>query len=104
MLCACNKSQAFKVRSAAHEVDENAFVMITETGESFMGKDFWNRRNKKQKLRVQRSFLCLFGAECQLGKGFNVDRAGEEVALGNITAHIPKLIAWMRVWHPHTRL
>ena len=41
---------------------------------------------------MQRSFLCLFGAECQLGKGFNVDRAGEEVALGNITAHIPKLI------------
>ena len=39
LLCACNKSQAFKVRSAAHEVDENAFVMITETSEVY-GDDF----------------------------------------------------------------
>lgn len=57
-----------------------------------MGKDFWNRRNKKQKLRVQRSFLCLFGTECQLSKGFNIDRTREEVALSNVTAHISKLI------------
>lgn len=35
LLCACNKSQAFKVRAAAHEVDENAFVMITETSEVY---------------------------------------------------------------------
>ena len=58
-----------------------------------MGKDFWNRRNEKAKApHAAELFLCLFDAECQFGKGFNVDRAGEEVALGNITAHIPKLI------------
>lgn len=40
LLCACNKSQAFKVRSAVYEVDADAFVMITEAsevyGEGFM--------------------------------------------------------------------
>lgn len=35
LLCACNKSQAFKVRAAAHEIDEDAFVMITETSEVY---------------------------------------------------------------------
>ena len=35
LLCACNKSQAFKVRAAAHEVDEDAFVMITEASEVY---------------------------------------------------------------------
>lgn len=35
LLCACNKSQALKVRSAAHEVDKDAFVMITETSEVY---------------------------------------------------------------------
>lgn len=35
LLCACNKSQAFKVRSAAYEVDADAFVMITETSEVY---------------------------------------------------------------------
>lgn len=35
LLCACNKSQAFKVRAAAHEVDKDAFVMITETSEVY---------------------------------------------------------------------
>ena len=43
LLCACNKSQAFKVRSAAHEVDENAFVMITETSEVY-GEGFLEQK------------------------------------------------------------
>ena len=43
LLCACNKSQAFKVRSAAHEVDENGFVMITETSEVY-GEGFLEQK------------------------------------------------------------
>lgn len=43
LLCACNKSQAFKVRSAAHEVDENAFVVITETSEVY-GEGFLEQK------------------------------------------------------------
>lgn len=43
LLCACNKSQAFNVRSAAHEVDENAFVMITETSEVY-GEGFLEQK------------------------------------------------------------
>ena len=43
LLCACNKSQAFKVRSAAHEVVENAFVMITETSEVY-GEGFLEQK------------------------------------------------------------
>lgn len=35
LLCACSKAQAYKVRNAAHEVDPDAFVMITETSEVF---------------------------------------------------------------------
>lgn len=35
LLCACSKSQIFKVRSAAHAVDEDALVMITEVDEVY---------------------------------------------------------------------
>lgn len=35
LLCACSKAQAYKVRNAVHEVDPDAFVMITETSEVF---------------------------------------------------------------------
>lgn len=35
LLCACNKSQAFKVHAAISEVDPDAFVMITETNEVY---------------------------------------------------------------------
>ena len=35
LLCACSSSQAYSVRSAAHEVDPEAFVMLTETSEVF---------------------------------------------------------------------
>lgn len=35
LLCACSKAQAYKVRSAVHQVDPDAFVMITETSEVF---------------------------------------------------------------------
>lgn len=43
LLCACNKSQAFKVRAATHEVDKNAFVMITETSEVY-GEGFLEQK------------------------------------------------------------
>ena len=35
LLCACSKSEIFKVRNAAHSVDASAFVMITEASEVF---------------------------------------------------------------------
>ena len=35
ILCACGKAEIFKVRNAAHAVDPNAFVMITEASEVF---------------------------------------------------------------------
>ena len=35
LLCACSKSQSYRVQSAAHEVDPDAFVMITETSQVF---------------------------------------------------------------------
>ncbi|MDO4326169.1 MAG: YitT family protein [bacterium] len=35
LLCACSKAQAYKVRSAAHMIDPDAFVMIVETSEVF---------------------------------------------------------------------
>ena len=42
LLCACSKSEAYRVKNAVLEVDESAFLMFTETsevfGEGFMGK------------------------------------------------------------------
>lgn len=35
LLCACGKAQAYKVRTAAHEIDRGAFVMVTEASEVF---------------------------------------------------------------------
>lgn len=35
LLCACSRSQIFKVRGLAHETDENALVMITEVDEVY---------------------------------------------------------------------
>ncbi len=35
VLCACSKTEIFKVRNAVHTVDESAFVMITEASEVF---------------------------------------------------------------------
>ena len=35
VLCACSKSEIFKVRGAVHSIDESAFVMITEASEVF---------------------------------------------------------------------
>ena len=43
LLCACSSSQAYSVRSAAHEVDPDAFVMLTETSEVF-GEGFMDTR------------------------------------------------------------
>ena len=42
LLCACSKSQAYLVRRAAQELDEAAFVMVTETSEVF-GEGFSER-------------------------------------------------------------
>jgi uncharacterized membrane-anchored protein YitT (DUF2179 family) len=35
LLCACSGSQAYTVRRAVYEMDESAFVMLTETSEVF---------------------------------------------------------------------
>lgn len=35
VLCACSKSEIYKVQSAAHEIDPDAFVMVTEANEVF---------------------------------------------------------------------
>ncbi len=35
ILCACSKSQTYQITNAAHELDENAFIMVTETNEVF---------------------------------------------------------------------
>ena len=43
LLCACSSSQAYSLRSAAHEVDPDAFVMLTETSEVF-GEGFIDTR------------------------------------------------------------
>lgn len=43
VLCACSKSEIYKVQSAAHQVDPDAFVMITEANEVF-GEGFKNPR------------------------------------------------------------
>ena len=43
LLCACSKSESYKVRSAAHQVDPGAFVMLTETSQVF-GEGFIDPR------------------------------------------------------------
>lgn len=44
LLCACSKSEAYRVKNAVQEVDDGAFLMFTETsevfGEGFKGKKF----------------------------------------------------------------
>ncbi|MBU3841286.1 MAG: YitT family protein [Candidatus Ruminococcus intestinipullorum] len=47
ILCACSQSQAYSVRSVAHEIDEDAFVMVMETSEVF-GEGFIDTRNKEK--------------------------------------------------------
>lgn len=47
LLCACSSSQAYAVRSAAHEVDPDAFVMLTETSEVF-GEGFIDLRKENK--------------------------------------------------------
>ena len=46
LLCACSKNQIFKVRAAAHKVDERAMVMITEVDEVY-GEGFKSPEEKK---------------------------------------------------------
>ncbi len=46
LLCACSKSEAYKVRAAAHRVDPKCFVMITETSEVF-GEGFLEAKEEK---------------------------------------------------------
>lgn len=43
LLCACSKSQAYAVRNAVHQIDPDAFVMITETSEVF-GEGFIEKK------------------------------------------------------------
>ena len=43
LLCACGRAQAYRVRAAAHEIDEDAFVVVTEAGEVF-GEGFADPR------------------------------------------------------------
>ena len=47
LLCACAKAEAYKVRSAACRIDENAFVMVSETSEVF-GEGFIEPEKKKR--------------------------------------------------------
>ena len=49
LLCACSKSQAFMVRSAAKEIDKTCFVMVTETNEVF-GEGF-SEHNPEQTIQ-----------------------------------------------------
>ena len=44
LLCACAKSEAFRVRQAAHAVDPSAFIMITESSEIY-GEGFTDPEN-----------------------------------------------------------
>ncbi len=48
LLCACSKSEAYRVKNAVLEVDESAFLMFTETsevfGEGFMGKKIYEKK------------------------------------------------------------
>lgn len=46
LLCACSKSQAFMVRSAAQVIDRACFVMVTETNEVF-GEGFSEQKPKQ---------------------------------------------------------
>jgi uncharacterized membrane-anchored protein YitT (DUF2179 family) len=46
LLCACNKSEAYLVKRAAEEVDENVFLMFMETSEVF-GEGFRNVSEQK---------------------------------------------------------
>ena len=43
LLCACGRAEAYRVRAAAHEIDEDAFVVVTEAGEVF-GEGFADPR------------------------------------------------------------
>ena len=35
LLCACSKAEAYLIRNAVEEVDQEAFLMFTETSEVF---------------------------------------------------------------------
>ena len=47
LFCACSKSQAYIVRQTAQEIDQSAFVMITETNEVF-GEGFLETKPKQK--------------------------------------------------------
>lgn len=48
LLCACTKSEAYRLKNIVHEVDETAFLMFTETSEVF-GEGFGEKKKKEQK-------------------------------------------------------
>ena len=43
LLCACTKSEAYRLKNIVHEVDETAFLMFTETSEVF-GEGFGEKK------------------------------------------------------------
>ncbi len=45
LLCACSKAQAYSACRAVHELDENAFIMMTETNQVF-GQGFTENRGR----------------------------------------------------------
>ena len=45
LLCACTKSEAYRLKNIVHEVDERAFLMFTETSEVF-GEGFKEEKSK----------------------------------------------------------
>lgn len=45
LVCACSKSQFSSITSAAHELDANAFIMVTETSEVF-GEGFIEKKSQ----------------------------------------------------------
>ena len=47
LLCACSKSEVYKLHSAVYRIDPEAFIMITETSEVF-GEGFMEPELKKK--------------------------------------------------------
>lgn len=47
LLCACSSSQAYMVKNAVHEIDKNAFMMLTETRQVF-GEGFIESSQENQ--------------------------------------------------------
>lgn len=57
LLCACSKSEVYKLHSAVYRVDPEAFIMITETsevfGEGFMEPNIPKKQERKNESKQQ---------------------------------------------------